>query len=143
MLLETTAAGWDTGMTGAPHRDWRSARLGPEPPEALATVRRDTFEAVLAATGTPPSLFTDADGTAQREAFRRYLTLTVAPLGRLLAAELTAKLETPVSLDFASLYAHDLVGRASAFQRLVSSGLELQEALAISGLLGDSSGLEG
>ena len=41
------------------------------------------------------------------------------PLARVVEAELAAKLETPVSLDMTGLYAHDLVGRASAFQRLV------------------------
>ena len=41
------------------------------------------------------------------------------PLARVVEAELEAKLETPVSLDMTGLYAHNLVGRASAFQRLV------------------------
>ena len=30
----------------------------------MTALRKDAFEAVLAATGTPPSLFLDADGTS-------------------------------------------------------------------------------
>ena len=135
LLLETTAAGWGEGMSSAPRADWRAQRLGPMPPDAMATLRADTYSAMLAACGTPAALFDDADGTAQREAYRRFLTLTVQPLARLLAHELSMKLETAVSFDFTGLYAHDLVGRATAFQRLVSAGMSVQDAAATSGLL--------
>ena len=135
-FVETTAAGWGEGMSSAPRRDWTAARLGPNPPVSMATIRKDAFEAVLAATGTPPSLFTDADGTAQREAVRRWHLGTVIPLADTLAWELTGKLETPVKLEFDS-YPRDQVGRASAFQKLVAGGVSVNEALVMSGLLMD------
>ena len=133
-----TTAGWGEGRSSAPRRDWQASRLGPNPPETLATIRRDTFAAVLAATGAPPSLFTDADGTAQREAVRRWHLGTVLPLARLLEAELTAKLEAGVRLRF-DAYPLDLAGRAQAFQKLVAGGVSVTEALATSGLLADAS----
>ena len=83
LLVETSAAGWGEGRTAAPQRDWQASRLGPAPPESMATIRKDAFEAVLAACGTPPSLFLDADGTAQREAVRRWHLGTWAPCYRL------------------------------------------------------------
>ncbi len=135
VLVETTSAGWGEGKAAAPNRDWQANRLGPQPPQALATIRTDAFNAVLAACGTPPALFDNSDGTAQRESFRRYLTLTVQPLARALERELSAKLEAPVSLSFDGLYAHDLQGRATAFQKLVAGGVAVNEALATSGLL--------
>ena len=136
LLVETTSAGWDTGRASAPQRDWRAARLGPQPPEALARVRSDAFASVLAATGTPAALFdAAADGTSRREAQRQYLHGTVRPLGKLLAAELSAKLEVPISLNFNQLYMHDLAGRAQAFQKLVAGGVPVREALETSGLL--------
>ena len=138
LLVETTTAGWGEGRSSAPRRDWQASRLGPNPPETLATIRRDTFAAVLAATGTPPSLFTDADGTAQQEAVRRWYLGTVLPLARLLEAELTAKLEAGVRLRF-DAYPLDLAGRAQAFQKLVAGGVSVTEALATSGLLADAS----
>ena len=135
MLVETTAAAWGDGRTAAPQQDWKQSRLGPAPPEVMAQIRRDVFGHVLAATGTPPALFVDnADGTAQREAIRRWHLGTVMPLARLLEHELSAKLETPVRLKF-DAYPLDLVGRASAFTKLVAGGVAVNEALVTSGLL--------
>ena len=139
LLVETVAAGWGEGSAGAPRNDWKPERLGPMPPESMAKIRADAFDAVLSATGTPPSLFTDSDGTSQREAFRRYLTLTVQPLAAVLERELADKLDAPdVKLRFESLYAHDLQGRATAFQKLVTAGMNVNEALVTSGLLDEN-----
>ena len=52
LLLETTAAGFGEGRSAAPRRDWMASRLGPHPPESMAQVQKQSFEAVLAATGT-------------------------------------------------------------------------------------------
>ena len=71
----------------------------------------------------------------QREAFRRrFLTTAAQPVADLVAEELTAKLAVPVRFGFEGLYAHDLAGRAAAFQKLVGGGMALEKALAISGL---------
>ena len=134
LLLETSAAAWGEGRTAAPQRDWQASRLGPMPPESMATIRKDAFEAVLAACGVPPSLFTDADGTSQREAVRRWHLNLVLPLARMVEHELTAKLETEVRLKFDS-YPLDLAGRAQAFQKLVAGGVAVNDALTTSGLL--------
>ena len=136
LLVETNAAGWGEGASAAPRQDWKQSRLGPSPPESMATIRKDAFEAVLAACGTPPSLFLDADGTAQREAVRRWHLGTVLPLARLVEHELSAKLETDVRLKFDN-YPLDLAGRAQAFQKLVAGGVAVNDALATSGLLAD------
>ena len=136
VLVETTQAGWDQGRVAAPQRDWAASRLGPHPPQALVELRRDAFLAVLAACGTPPDLFAPADGTAQREALRRWHMGTVMPLARLLEAELSEKLDAPIRLRFDG-YPLDLAGRAQAFQKLVAGGVPVTEALATSGLLQD------
>ncbi len=133
-LVETTSAGWGEGKTSAPRRDYQPSRIGANPPAVLPSLRRDVFEAVLAACGVPVALVIEADGTSQREAFRRWLTTAARPLGDLVAAELSAKLEAPISFDFTGLYAHDLAGRAQAFQKLAAGGMDLSKALAISGL---------
>ena len=134
LLVETTAAGFGEGRNAAPARDWQANRLGPNPPDTMATIRKDTFEAVLSACGTPPSLFLDSDGTGQREATRRWHSNLVLPLARLVEHELSAKLETPVELKFDS-YPLDLAGRAAAFQKLVAGGVAVNEALITSGLM--------
>ena len=137
LLLETTAAGFGDGRSAAPQRDWVPSRLGPDPPAGLVQVREQAFNAVLASTGTPPSLFLDSDGTSQREAVRRWHMNLVLPMARLLEEELSAKLEADVRLVFDN-YPLDLAGRAQAFQKLVAGGLSPVEALATSGLLADA-----
>ena len=137
LLLETTAAGFGEGMSSAPRRDWISSRLGPNPPAGMATIAEQAFARMLAACGCPPGLFeSGADGTSQREALRRWHQSTVLPLARILEHELSARLETSVKLKF-DLYATDLQGRATTFQKLVSGGTSVNEALTISGLLTD------
>ena len=87
------------------------------------------------ACGVPISLVTDADGTSQREAYRRWYATSVKALGDLVAAELSAKLETEIALDFTHLYAHDLAGRAQAFQKLIAGGMSVDQAVSVSGLV--------
>lgn len=136
LLVETTAAGWDQGRSGAPQRDWSASRLGPMPPDGMVQVAEQAFARVLAACGCSPALFDDSDGTAKREALRQWHLGTVQPLARVLEAELSAKLETDIRLRF-DLYNVDLAGRAQAFQKLVAGGVPVNEALATSGLLAD------
>ena len=136
LLLETTAAGFGEGRSAAPRRDWMSSRLGPHPPESMAQVQEQSFSAVLAATGTPPSLFVDSDGTSEREAVRRWHLGTVLPLARILEHELSHKLEADVRLGF-DAYPLDLAGRAQAFQKLVAGGVDVNAALVTAGLLSD------
>ena len=136
VLVETTAAGWGEGRASAPQADWRPQRLGPAPPEAMVAVADAAFSRMVAACGASVSLFTDADGTAQREAWRRWHLGTVQPLARLLAHELTLRLETDVKLRL-DKYPTDLAGRAGAFKALVTGGMDVTEAAAVSGLLAD------
>ena len=96
-------------------------------------IRKDAFEAVLAACGVPPALFTDADGTSQREAARRWHLNLVLPLARMVEHELSVKLETPVELKFDS-YALDMVSRATVVAKLAQAGVPMATALDAVGL---------
>ena len=135
LLLETTSGGFGEGMSAAPRKDWISSRLGPHPPSSMPELMGRGFLEVLAACGVPPGLFLDADGTAQRESYRRYFALTVEPLAGLLAAELSAKLEAEIGLSFSGRFAADLSGRARAFQSMVKAGMEPSKAAALAGLM--------
>ena len=110
-------------------------RLGPEPTAAMVELFKVSREDVLSACGVNPALVMDAQGTAMREAYRQFLFGTVAPLGRMVAGELSAKLDTAVSLDWEELRASDIAGRARAFGVMVSNGMDLTQAAALSGLL--------
>ncbi len=140
LLVETTAAGWGEGKNAAPQADWRQQRLGPNMPAAMVELARDAFMRTLAATGTPPSLFTDSDGTSQREGFRRWHLGTVLPLARLLEHELSMRLEAPIKLRFDG-YPKDMVSRAQVFSKLIAAeGMTKEMALAISGLMDGEDG---
>ena len=90
---------------------------------------------VLAACGVPPELVSGGDGTSLRESYRRLLHSTIAPLGRIVQAELRAKAHPGISLSFDSLFAADLSGRARAFQSMVGGGMDVARAAGLAGLM--------
>ena len=137
ILTETTASAWGEGKSAAPKADWKSNRLGADPPDTLRFLRSESGMSVLSACGVPVSLATDADGTSQRESWRRFVMGAVEPLLEIVGEELERKLETTISFDLTGLWAHDLQGRASAFQKMVQGGMGLEQAAAASGVLNE------
>ena len=137
VLLKTTG-GFGEGPGSAPQRDWQQSRIGANPPEVLVNLRKESTLSVMSACQVPISLITDADGTSQREAWRRFVMGSVEPLSQRMAEELTRKLDLP-SLDFKfrSLWASDLIGRTQAFQRLVQGGMGIQEAVSAAGIMAE------
>ena len=134
-FVETTNSG-NGDRDARPAKDWVSERYGFNAPDIMAVLNSSVGQDILGVCGVPVSLFTDADGTSQRESWRRFVMGSVEPLAVLVAAELSAKLETPVTLDFQNLWAHDLAGRAAAFKALLAGGggMSIERAVAISGL---------
>ena len=59
----------------------------------------------------------------------------VEPVALMLAEELSRKLKTEVSFDFSRLWAHDLAGRAASFKAMVTGGMAVDKAAALSGLM--------
>ena len=136
-LVESTRNMAEGLPMGSPTRDWQPSRLGANPPEALVNLSDRATLAVLAACGIPPELMSgEGQGTAAREAFRRFLHATVTPLLDAMAAEAAHKLAAPgLAFDTTGLHAADVQGRARAFQSLVGGGMDVSEAAALSGLL--------
>ncbi len=134
-VVETAAGGWGEGRVAAPQDDFKQRRIGFNAPDVLRNLRTDSARAVLACCGVPVELFERGDGTGQREAYRRFLFGSILPLARIVEAELAAKLDTPVRLDFHELMASDLAGRARAFQSMVGAGMALEKAAALAGLM--------
>ena len=138
VVLKTTAGGFGEGPGSAPQKDWQQSRIGANPPEVLVNLRKESILSVMSACQVPISLITDADGTSQREAWRRFVMGAVEPLSQRMAEELSRKLDLP-SLDFKfrSLWASDLIGRTQAFQRLVQGGMGIQEAVSAAGIMAE------
>ena len=136
LFAETTASGWDEGRVAAPQSDWKQMRIGPAPDESFVALRKQAAEAVASACSIPVALLSKADGTSLRESWRRFILHTIAPLGRELAAEVGSKMGVPgLRLLFTDLWANDTAGRSRSLQLMVASGMELERALALSGLL--------
>ena len=138
-LVETSSAGWGEGRGAAPQADWKPQRIGASPPDSLRQLRGDAEMCLLGAMGVPVELISArSDGAAVREAWRRFAHSTLAPLGEHVAAELAEKLDRPgLSLDFSSLFASDITGRARAFASMVQAGMDVDKAAALSGLLAE------
>ena len=118
-LVETTAAGYGEGRAAAPNEDWKPRRLGANPPGSLVDLRAAVEETVLSACGVPPGLARAAGGES-RESYRRWFAASVLPLAALVQSELRDKLDVPdLRLDFQSLAAADVHGRARAWRSLL------------------------
>ena len=116
-----------------PGAGWDLKRIGANPPETLVKLHDQASREVYAAIGLNPALFTAGDGTALREIFRQAVHSLVAPLGILVSAELSQKLETDISLDFSRVMAADIQGRARSLKSLTEAGVPLDRALELAG----------
>ena len=137
-LIETTSAGFGEGRAAAPQSDWKAQRMGASPPATLAELRGAAAMDVLSACGIPPGLASDrAEGSSQRESWRRFGVGTLQPVARGVAEELADKLDVPgLELRFEALGAADLAGKARAVGVLTKAGLPLSRGLELVGLRG-------
>ena len=90
---------------GVRERRPRQGKIGKQPgwvrihPQAWGKSWGQGFLEVLAACGVPPGMFQKMGDSGQREAYRRWVALVVQPLARLLAGELSVKLEAEIGID--------------------------------------------
>ena len=132
-IVDTTAAGWGDGSIAAPQRDWKSNRLGADPPESLGKLRSDVKNDIFGVYGIPSSIH--GTGGSARESYRQFLSSTIQPLAKLVVEELALKLDTPtLALDFTELRAADIAGRARAYGVLINAGMPPAEAAEATGL---------
>ena len=132
-IVDTTAAAWGDGTAAAPRADWKSNRLGADPPDSLGKLRGDVRGDVLAAFGVPNLVF--GSGGSAREAYRQFLASTITPIAKIVVEELAVKLDTPtLALDFTELRAADIAGRARAYGVLINAGMPPAEAAEATGL---------
>ena len=126
----------DLGNMGqSPQKEWTQNRFGASPPAALVQQLVEARHEVWHAVGIHAALFDAGDSAAIREAWRFALFGLLSPMGRLVAAELQAKLDGTINLDWTDLRASDLAGRARAFGSLVNGGMDIEKAAALSGLV--------
>ena len=134
-FVESQADSFGSGPQSNPTSGWDVKRLGAAVPVSSIEAAKLAFAEVVAACGLSVALWDDSQGTGKRESYRQSLHSTIAPLGRIAAAELTAKLEVDVQLDWTELRAGDVSGRARAMASMVKAGMDLTKAMALSGLM--------
>ena len=136
VLLAETVSGGYGDSSAAPHGDWSQRRFGGEPPDVFRALRSEVGSSIMDAAGIPASLsYPQADGTSQRESWRRFLHGSVAPVARIVAGEIESKLEIAgLKFDFMGLYASDIVGRSNAVRALTRAGVSVERALELAGL---------
>ena len=136
-LVESMQEQWSaqSGTSSRASDNWTSKRIGASPPDALVSLADVAAREVLQACGINPSLFSAGDGTAAREGWRQALFGVIAPLGRIVSAELSLKFGEEINLTWNELRASDLSGRARAFQSMVTAGMDPGRAAGLAGLL--------
>ena len=128
-------AAWGQGMESKPGDDWVSRRFGFSPPLPMVELRTRAELSVLACAGVPVTVLSQSDGTAKKEDFRRFLHLTLQPVGRIIAQQIGDALGVEgLSFDFSGIGAADIAAKARAYGTLVKNGVSPQDAGEITGL---------
>ena len=131
-LLETG----DWGNAGGDAKvDLKAERFGAEPPASLVDLVDVSSREIYAACGFNAALWGGGAAAATREAWRLALFSVLSPLGKMVESEWQSKLEDSVTLSWQELRASDLSGRARAFQSMVGGGMEVDQAVAVAGLM--------
>ena len=132
LFVESMADDFGGGAPRTP-QDWAQKRFGMMVPDAAVELSSMVSREIVSACGVSPTLFDPKSSAAMREAWRQLLFGTVAPLGKIIETELSAKL-FPVSIRWQELRASDLQGRARAVQSLAAAGVNQARAMEIAGL---------
>ena len=128
-------AAWGMGQESAPGSDWQSMRLGMMPPMSMVELRSRGELSILAACGVPVTILSLSDGTAKQKDFARFLTLTMVPLGKIIAQQIGDALDIDgLSFDFNDLGAADIAAKGRVFGQLVSNGVSIADAADVAGL---------
>ena len=128
--LKATASS-RSASTSRAHHD----AVHPDPSTGHVALRKDAGRELLEALGVPCALVdAGSDAAGQREAYRRFLHISVEPMARVVESEFLAKLGLELSLSFSGLFAGDLQGRTRGVKQLVDSNVDLERAMRLTGL---------
>ena len=126
---------WGQGIESKPADDWASKRFGMMPPLPMVELRSRAEISILAAAGVPVTILSLSDGTAKQKDFARFLTLTMVPLGKVIAQQVGDALDVPdLAFDYNDLGAADIAAKGRVFGQLVSNGVSIQDAAEVAGL---------
>lgn len=120
------------GEGAAGRTSWKDNRIGPQPAQATVLGRESVEKSLLAAAGVPTSLLDTKAGVDVRESWRQFVFASVAPVAKLVSAELR-RLGLASEISFSELRASDLAGRARAYKQLTEAGMDRSRASEVCG----------
>ena len=133
--VESMASSWSEGdKRTAPSREWESRRLGASPPDSVIHLQDLASKEIMSACGISPALFSSTAAASAREAYRQFLFSVISPLGKIVSAELSKKLETQVILTWGELRAADIMARARSYGSLITAQMDPVRAAQLTGL---------
>ena len=143
--LKADIAGAAGGMTVLPAGDWghtgeninvdgKTMRYGFEAPASMVDIHNVATREIMAACGVSPALFGGTSDAATREAYRILLVSVISPLGKIIEAELQAKLDPSITLSWSEMQAADIQGRSRSYASLVKASYPPQLAAEVAGL---------
>ena len=116
-------------------REWSPVRIGSDLPQASVQARAALGETIHGVFGVPTELLTTGgEGSGSTAAWRRLVSSVLDPYAAMLAAELSMKLERPVSVSLERLGATDAAPKARAYGVLVGAGMDPARAESLVGL---------
>ena len=136
-LIETTRGGFGLGKESAPERDWDQKRFGANAPASSIQLWEAAMLAVMAALGVPPSLYT-SQGAALRESYRHLFGSLMEPLGKLIEAELSEKLDEEITIRWPERLKSDISAMSRGFSSLAKDGYPLEQLHDMLGFPGDA-----
>ena len=113
-----------------------SRPVAPDPSPGFNSLRKELNRDLLISMGIPESLWTGAEGSGLREAYRQLGTSLLEPLAMVVQGEIFGKLDIEPDISFERLMATDL-SRGRALKQFVDSGVPLKQALELVGLSND------
>ena len=129
-IIESMAQGWGAGAQNAPRGDWQQVRFGPMIQQPNVFLRDQDVRLLLQQLGVPAALL-DGAGAALRESNRFFLVSTLEPLGAVIEAELSLKLDREVTVTFPEIVLGDIAARARALPNFINAGIRPIDALDI------------
>ena len=104
-----------------------------DPGQSTVMLMKQCTSEILSCCGVPPAIHDASAASASREGYAQFLAGTMLPLGRLIAAELSEKLEGDVKFGWDALATSGTQGRARATKSLVDSGFSREYAARVNG----------
>ena len=133
-IVESAADDFGAGG-GSGQNDFKQVHFGPAPTTAMVELAQAAKLEIYGALGVSPGLFSAAAASSIREAMRVFLMTTLLPVSKLVLQELREKLDDTLTLDFEEVRSVDAQGRSRALASMVQAGMQLEKAVALSGLM--------